>query len=361
MFRRLPLTDPDQITPFWLAAALRRSGALDSGGVESIECEPSRERAWSRMTRIRVRYVDGSSGELPERLMLKLCGGEGGVFDDSEVRYYTRDYIDLPDAPIVRCFDAVYQESPRRYHLLLEDLSPTHANCDDRDLTPSHITALADAVARLHVHRWGADRLGAIGLTMPGRGDFARYMDHVGKGLEPLLELACGEIDPSWSQRLPAMFAQLVDRYTERARHRRGITKIHGDLNPGNILAPLSGSAPIYLIDHQPFDWSLTRWLGVSDLVYAMVLYWDTPTRRTLEMPLLERYHVALTAGGISDYTFDHLLHDYRLCIVESVAAAVEWCVLPDDRERMWWLWSRQLQRGLAAYEDLGCGEMGGL
>jgi hypothetical protein len=42
-------------------------------------------------------------------------------------------------------------------------------------------------------------------------------------------------------------------------------------LNPGrgnwsagasNILVPRQGDRPIYLIDRQPFNWSLTAWLG---------------------------------------------------------------------------------------------------
>jgi hypothetical protein len=352
------ITDPEQADAAWLERALRRGGALRDGGVATVQLEPGRGRAWSRMTGIRVGYREGSTGPRPERLLLKLCGAEGGVFGPSEVWYYTRDYIGLPNSPVPRCFDAAYEESPRRYHLLLEDLSATHANCDDREPTASYGESLAGALATLHLHRWGAASLGKIGLEMPGAGDFSRYLAHVGAGLEPLIALTAGEIDPAWPGRLRTIFARLAERYAARAADPRGITQTHGDPNPGNILAPHAGDRPIYLIDRQPFDWSLTRWLGASDFIYAMVLYWDTTTRRRLEMPTLRHYHALLLAGGITDYTFDHLIRDYRLCIVEAIAAAVEWCVLAEDRQRMRWLWSLQLERGLAAYEDLKCAEI---
>jgi hypothetical protein len=183
-------------------------------------------------------------------------------------------------------------------------------------------------------------------------------MDHVGRGLEPLLMLAGDDIDDIWRSRLRLVFSRLVDRHAGRALDSQGITKIHGDLNPGNILVPLHGSSPIFLIDHQPFDWSLECWLGASDLVYAMVLFWETPLRRQLEMPALRHYHESIVERGIVGYSFDRLVDDYRHCIVEAIGAAVEWCVLEDDRERMRWLWTRHLRRALAAYEDLNCAEI---
>ena len=44
-----------------------------------------------------------------------------------------------------------------------------------------------------------------------------------------------------------------------------GFTIVHGDINPGNILYPVD-PGKVYFLDRQPFPWSLTTWLGVSDL-----------------------------------------------------------------------------------------------
>src|SRR5262249_7242466 len=154
------------------------------------------------------------------------------------------------------------------------------------------------------------------------------------------------------------IFPQIAARYAARAQNLSGITLIHGDANPGNILTPITGDRPIYLVDRQPFDWSLTRWLGVSDLVYAMVVSWETPVRRNLEEPILRRYHAALRARGVTGYSWEQLYADYRFCIVEAIAVAVEWCALEEDRKRMRWLWSSHLRRALAAFEDLGCAEL---
>lgn len=57
------------------------------------------------------------------------------------------------------------------------------------------------------------------------------------------------------------------------------------------------------MIDRQPFDWSLTTWLGIYDLVYGVILDWPIADRRRLEPPLLQRYHDQLLAHGVTGYT----------------------------------------------------------
>jgi Ser/Thr protein kinase RdoA (MazF antagonist) len=133
-----------------------------------------------------------------------------------------------------------------------------------------------------------------------------------------------------------------------------GACLVHGDVNPGNVLLPRAGAGPVYLIDRQPFEWSLTRWLGVSDLAYLMCAFWPAEQRRARERRMLSRYHAGLLALGVRGYDFDALWDDYRLCAMQTAHVAIEWCVLAGDRERMRWLWSAQLERAFAAMDDLG-------
>jgi hypothetical protein len=70
---------------------------------------------------------------------------------------------------------------------------------------------------------------------------------------------------------LHEIFAQHPAKMLARAANPSSLTLIHGTPNPGNILPPIHGQQPIYLIDRQPFDWSLVVWLGVSDVAYMMV------------------------------------------------------------------------------------------
>jgi len=57
---------------------------------------------------------------------------------------------------------------------------------------------------------------------------------------------------------------------------------------------------------------SLTAWLGVYDLAYAIVLDWEVETRRRLGLPILRHYHARLTENGVDGYAWEELYDDSR-------------------------------------------------
>ncbi len=349
------ITDVDQLDVAWFDDVLTRSGALRAGGVGGFETQPAAADN-ARMVAIRLRYRPDSTGALPTRLLLKLCG-DGGAFGPSEVDYYARDYVDLPDAPIPRSYDARYSPAHRRYHILMDDLSATHRNNWQTVPSAAYGQSVAEALAALHAHHWGESRLGAINAAIPDEAAIGRYLTHVEPGLEPILASADGGIDGRWAATLRRIFARHPPALVARTAHCDGFTLVHGDVNPGNVLSPLAGTAPTYLIDRQPFDWSLTTWLGVADVAYLMVHWWDTDLRRRLEVPVLRRYHDELLRRGVTGYPWQRVVDDYKLCAVQSIYVAVRWCVAEDNGEAMKWVWLPQLKRSMVAFFDLGCDE----
>ena len=350
------VVDPARIDAAWVQQVLQDVGVVGAGAVAAVKVAATQASTWSRLTRISVHYRSGTPGvgtTAPSALLLKRCGAESGEFSRSEVDYYRRDYLGAAAAPLPRCFDAAFAEHPRRYHLLLEDLSASHRTGDDTPPDLAFGLALADALAALHAHRWGVQRLQPIGRAVAGPAEIDRYLAHITPGLAPLMNLAGAALPAAWASRLPGLVAGLPDTFKARARDARGMTLVHGDLNPGNLLVPRAGSGPVLLIDRQPFDWSLTAWLGASDLAGALVPWWGSALRSKVQGPVLTRYHAGLVARGVHDYPWVQLLADWRLGVLMSLLVPVEWCVLPTDRERMRWLWTQQLQRALAALDDL--------
>lgn len=154
-----------------------------------------------------------------------------------------------------------------------------------------------------------------------------------------------------------ALFASHPQAMIERTRDENGFTIIHGDAGHYNILAPRDGDRPIYIIDRQPFDWSLTTWLGVYDLTFAIAVKWDVETRRRLEMPILRRYHDWLCKNGVKEYSWEQLVNDYRLSVAVGVYIATEYC-RGGVNERWEWLWLPMLQRSLIACDDWDCSKL---
>lgn len=350
------ITTLDQVTPAWLTAVLRRSGALTRGSVASVELGTGQGN-WSTNANLIVRYLNDAQGSLPLRLFLKMVDtavDDDELFDELEVTYYTRDYLDVATAPLVRCYDAVYSKDLNRYHLLLDDVSETHVAATAKAPTLEHGLALAEALAALHARWWGAQRLAEAGASMHSQGHIRNFVAMGEPGVDHILSRFSSELKPHWPQTMRELYAKYPETLIRRTDDPIGFTLIYGDAGQPNILIPRHGDRPIYLIDRQPFNWSLTTWLGVYDLAYAIVLDWPTETRRQCEMPILRHYHAHLVRNGVPDYSWEQLVDDYRVCVPMGVTIATEFC-RGGVNERWVHVWLPMLQRSLTACDDLNC------
>jgi aminoglycoside phosphotransferase (APT) family kinase protein len=329
---------------------LRRDGVLDSSEIQDIQVDASPSTN-AHIARIQIEYASGPQGDAPRSLILKTVDASGaGFVKDSEFNYYTRDYLDLADAPVPKCYAAHIDPDHGSYSILMEDMTSTH----EKDTSPSFQYGLevASALARLHAFGFGEERVQKLDGRISDKARLDRYIGHVRLGLDSLLEETGTDLPDLWRETVLDIFENHPGKMWERTNDPTGFTIVHGDVNPGNILYPVNGGR-VYFLDRQPFTWSLTTWLGVSDLSYLMVQYWDTERRRDLEMSVLEEYHRQLIDKGVSDYSWEQLLADYKLCIPQAVYTVAEWCI--QDRDRMGWLWRLELERAMHAFLDWGC------
>ncbi|MEZ4767874.1 MAG: hypothetical protein R2844_05545 [Caldilineales bacterium] len=94
-----------------------------------------------------------AEGEQPARLFLKMVAtdlGDGEFFGPSEVDYYTRDYVDVPDAPLLRCYDGCYSPVSSAITCCWRTLSSTHVTALEKVPTLAYGLALAEGLAALH-------------------------------------------------------------------------------------------------------------------------------------------------------------------------------------------------------------------
>jgi hypothetical protein len=312
MKSRRVICSQDELTASWLGQVLRQ-------GVERISVA-SGNGNWSRQLAIEASLSDGTV----RHLRLKIC--EGNTFGRSEIDYYTRDYVDMANAPLVRCFDAQYDPAAG-YHILLEDLAATHTDRRDIQPTPAYGMAVAEALARMHRHHWCA-------RPAPDAAALDRYFDEIRPGLSPM-ERATG-------QALRERFGLHEREFRLRWAQPRGMSLLHGDLNPTNVLAPTGSASPVYFLDRQPFDWSLTYGVAVSDLAYFMIPWWPEPTRRACELAVLRRWHEALDRP---EYSWSEAQADWRLSVEQCLNVPMEWCSKASTLGRMRWLWEAQFER----------------
>lgn len=285
---------------------------------------------WAQQLTLKADLDNGTT----RSLRLKICLGE--TFGPSEVEYYTRDYVDLIDAPLVRCFDAKYEPSVG-YHILLEDLEATHRDRRDAPPTLAYGKAVAEALGRMHRHHWQS-------RDVPGGEAIDRYFDTIRTGLAPM---ECASAKP-----LRDRFERHEQTFRLRWGNPRGMSLLHGDLNSTNVLTPRDAEYPVYFLDRQPFDWSLTYGVAVSDLAYFMILWWPEQAQRDCGVSVLRHWYDALEK---SDYTWQDAKADWRLSVEQCLNVPMEWCSNEKTLVDMRWLWEIQFSRieaALASYKE---------
>jgi len=346
----------DEITPQWLTGVLREGGYLTAGTVSDIQISSQQSHNASN-TVIKLNYSADATGEKPAKLFFKLCNLDNDPFGNAEVIYYRTIAAEIPHPPMPHCYHAAYLKEQGRYQLLLEDLSDTHIPNWNIPPTLEQASQTAAAMAQLHASWWNHPQLALVG-DYPDRSKLERYVCVARGGLGPMLDEIGANLSSEELNLITRIFDKHCEKMIERAGDSNDLTCIHGDLNPGNILSPVAAGGRTYLIDRQPFDWSLTIWLGASDLAYMMVHWWEPTIRRELDKPLLKYYHQQLMRSGISHYSYDQLWRDYRLCAMQSLYVATAWCADATVQKDFKWVWQPQLKKTLAACMDLKCAEL---
>lgn len=126
MIRNAPLTTVEEVTPDWLTYVLHEQGYLGSGVVSDVTVNAEKSSNAST-ARLALTYSREATGVLPANLFLKLCNLDTRHFGNSEIFYYTAIAAQIKDPPIPQCYYSAYTPDTGHYHLLLEDVSKTHA------------------------------------------------------------------------------------------------------------------------------------------------------------------------------------------------------------------------------------------
>ena len=121
--------------------------------------------------------------------------------------------------------------------------------------------------------------------------------------------------------------------------------------HPWNFFLPRPGiGAGVRLIDWE--DWGIDT--ATDDLAYMMAMLWYPDRRDRMERPLLDLYHAALLAHGVSGYDRQALHDDYRLSVLWLITRPIGQAA-NNIPARVWW---NNLERIMLAVDDLGCRDL---
>jgi hypothetical protein len=366
---------PEPITPAWLTAVLRASGALAHGQVLAATSEPTGAFN-SHTSHLQLHYSNDAAPRLTANMILKQnvpepWGVEAGA---QEVAFY-RLIAALPDSPpaIVPCYAAAYDHASGNSYLLLQDLSATHAHPVTRDQLISitdavppvrAIERVIDTLAQHHAYWWNHPQLHGgtfeIGYWSRNAERFALYLQRRRVSWDSLIANEAAWFPDDLRDlyvRVLEHLEQHWQRYLEpRFRAKSNLTLVHGDAYFANFLCPNEPTGgTTYLLDWQ----EPTVDIGGYDLANLCATFWTSEQRHEAqrEQQILRRYHAMLQAHGVRDYAWPDLLTDYQ-------TGLIFWLLMPvQDRyggagKDYWW---PKLQCLVAAFREWHCADLLGL
>jgi hypothetical protein len=323
-----------------------------------VELLSSRLTPVSTVTRLRVDYAPGAPASAPTSLFLKtprpdLPREVTIQLGEREVRFYRDLAPAMPGSPLIRCYSATSHASSAGWHLLLDDLTDTHATPASRLLPTLDVCkAAVGALAAVHAHWWAKEPSPAEGADrdQPNEPPPDQWQRQRRQAVAAFVAFLGDRLSAHRRQTYAAVVAGLPG-----LRRRRAIagptTVVHGDAHLGNFLFPRASAAgPVYPCDWQ--DW----WIGepTRDIAYLVGKSWDPTRRADAERTLLRHYHARLEAGGVEAYPWEQCWDDYRYSMINLLFVPMgQWEIgLGAD------IWGHHLDWGMSAFDDLGCADL---
>jgi hypothetical protein len=334
-----------------LTAILQRADVLGDRHVQEVTIISDRTVLLSRIVRLRLTY-DGPANTSPGSLIVKsdrpkrqrtdLSSGEVGFYNDVAPL--------LPIGLVPRCFEAHPADATSASYLVLEDLTDTHALPTEWPLPPSdaQCQTIVGSLGHLHAAWWDDPRLGVTVGTPFDKTALDRFIQRVAGHFVHFADRLGDELSHERRVFYDALMAALPRLHKQR--YHKNITLTHGDAHVWNCFLPRIESDGV-----RWFDWDAWRIrVPTNDLAYMMAMHWYPERRKRSERSLLDHYHEVLLENGVRNYTRADLQDDYRLSVLWQSLTPVLFVgfKLPPV---IWW---NNLQRIMAAVDDLGCREL---
>jgi len=325
----LPIpSGPGALTTAWLTDALAAGKVIKRARVIAFVVESPGEGAglYGQTVRVVLQYDRAEAGA-PPSLIAKFSAATQQLRAAAspayakEIRFY-REVAQRRDLPTPACYFAEIDRESHWHIILLQDLAPARAGNRLAGCSPAQAHLAVRHIAAFHAAWWEHPLLSAMQwLPDPDFGQNAdaqqtqyeswwpRFLEKIGDAPLPDPIRAIGErFGPHRAA---------IERHLFNAPPR---TLLHGDYHLGNLLfASEQGGVPFAVIDWQ----MLRRGRGVRDVTYFLSENLLAADRRAMEKDLLADYHRLLVEGGVSGYTFDECLADYRLSLLQRLRALV--------------------------------------
>lgn len=315
---------PEDMTPEWLTQALRQTSTITHANVLSFQTQAvgaEGEGITGQVARVNLDY-DIEEPAAPKTLIAKFHSNaiqartvinSLGMYEKEHLFY--QHGAGKAGLSTPKCYYSDYQTNGTTV-LLLEDMTP--ARSIGSELSPTQLEMVIQQMSSFHAYWWEHPRLTDIlGPDDPDgvRSTSLRVQEVVQAKWELVVKLA-GDNLPDPMRTIGQRIVNNLSSIGANLFTSPPLTLIHGDMSGDNLLFTTSeGDQPFTVI-----DWQLCkRGRGTYD-IGSLLGTLPPEQRRKSEMSLLEMYHQILVESGVSGYSFEQCLSDYRLTALQQFA-----------------------------------------
>lgn len=306
------IPSPGGTTAAWFTTLLVDKGLLaDDNEVVKISQRPVGNGLVGESVRFELTYRTPADGA-PSSVVCKYpaadpayrAAGVSEMLYARETLFY-QEIAGTVDVRAPRTIHASYDSTSHDFILVLEDLSPAVGGDQVEGCTVDQAEVVVEAAAALHAPAWNDPMLDSAEWNV--RSTWIPRIEEAYPGLFEQFKVAFAGRSSARELAIGDRFAPIIGQWF--AEQPRPWTITHGDFRLDNMLFGIvGGSEPVGVLDWQ----TLLPAPGTSDLAYFIGGCLPTDVRRKCEHDLLQRYHDALIAKGVQDYSFEKCMLDYR-------------------------------------------------
>jgi ecdysteroid kinase len=351
---------PKELSADWLTSALRETGTISDSAVTGFDYEIIGEGVGvlGQLARFRLQYDKPENGA-PASLVGKFPAAVQENRDlanlfhfyEREVRFY-EEIADEVELRTPKRYYSRFDPETCEFVLLMEDLGGARCGNQVTGCAREEAATTILNMAPFHATWWN-------------RVDSPR-LDWIPLGNDPINHFAESSYNDGWENftrnfgdRLSPRAMAIAERFKtkiiaiEDAFTDPPTTIVHGDLRYDNLFFSPDGEMAVA-------DWQIIlRTRGAYDVAYFMSQSINSADRKACELDILRAYHDKLLERGITDYSFERLFDDYRLCAMFClVYPVISGGTLDLANERGVELVTAMLDRSVATILDLDCDEM---
>ncbi|TDJ69542.1 MAG: DUF1679 domain-containing protein [Proteobacteria bacterium] len=330
MTHKIAVVRPHGVTPAWMTQALKNRGI--EATVCGLDMETVGTGQLGETRRFRLEYSGAIPRDAPRTVVGKFPSdneiasrtGKDMGFYRAEVMFY-REAAHRAVIKTPAVYVAEMDNETGDFVLLLEDMAPAKPGDQMRGCSLAEARLALMEAAKLHAAFWNDTELMKQDWLYVPEGAQGFYTTE-------LMESSWQHFEKTYASRLDPEVIKVCDKFIRSHaawNAPRDMPKCysHNDFRPDNMLF---GGERVAVV-----DWQTSNFLGSGmDVAYFLGGVFDRETRRIHENELLHLYHDELTANGVTDYSFDHLMNDYRHYSFAVLAVIIAATVIVKQTER---------------------------